>query len=257
MKSFRPLIRGLSISSQHPPSSRTVYKFPSPHPGIINFFISTTFIRQIKLGFRPLIRGLSISSTSGLSLRRLREVSVPSSGDYQFLHSARGMVLTKLCFRPLIRGLSISSWVPGVSGEAGKVSVPSSGDYQFLHWFYFLWIKVNKVSVPSSGDYQFLHTFCSLTWHKLWVSVPSSGDYQFLHIFVKVVDAADQFPSPHPGIINFFPTNSLIKTCTTCFRPLIRGLSISSRLSSLLLRTLRVSVPSSGDYQFLPYAIAL
>ena len=37
------------------------------------------------------------------------------------------------------------------------------------------------------------------------------------------------------------------------FRPLIRGLSISSDVLQLAVREVNVSVPSSGDYQFLRY----
>ena len=36
--------------------------FPSPHPGIINFFISVCSVLLVLQRFRPLIRGLSISS---------------------------------------------------------------------------------------------------------------------------------------------------------------------------------------------------
>ena len=109
------------------------------------------------------------------------------------------------------------------------------------------------------------------------VSVPSSGDYQFLQIKSEIKTGMKAFPSPHPGIINFF--EPLTDTCSKSgsFRPLIRGLSISSRQITVyrsilfsfrpLIRGLSissyanrekeawyvwVSVPSSGDYQFLP-----
>ena len=37
------------------------------------------------------------------------------------------------------------------------------------------------------------------------VSVPSSGDYQFLPILGYYAKGkVEKFPSPHPGIINFF-----------------------------------------------------
>ena len=84
--SFRPLIRGLSISSLLTQSETyTTGVFPSPHPGIINFFHMFS------------IFSLTIT------------VSVPSSGDYQFLLDWMN------------RGVP-TRWV----------SVPSSGDYQFL-----------------------------------------------------------------------------------------------------------------------------
>ena len=61
------------------------------------------------------------------------------------------------------------------------------------------------VSVPSSGDYQFL-LICSPDDDEVKsVSVPSSGDYQFLlNGGVGYKHLATGFPSPHPGIINFF-----------------------------------------------------
>ena len=40
----------------------SVIKFPSPHPGIINFFLRLSTSLNPLLSFRPLIRGLSISS---------------------------------------------------------------------------------------------------------------------------------------------------------------------------------------------------
>ena len=111
-------------------------------------------------------------------------------------------------FRPLIRGLSISS-------KQGKTL-----------WSFW------KVSVPSSGDYQFL-PFRNHNRRRLYaVSVPSSGDYQFLPIarVVKSIELA--FPSPHPGIINFFTLCWKNIYAMKCFRPLIRGLSISSDLTA-------------------------
>ena len=85
-------------------------EFPSPHPGIINFFIQ---------------KNLTASSCG--------EVSVPSSGDYQFLPFTIHQGICRRGFRPLIRGLSISSSAFGVTKVTGQVvSVPSSGDYQFL-----------------------------------------------------------------------------------------------------------------------------
>ena len=83
------------------------------------------------------------------------------------------------------------------------------------------------------------------------VSVPSSGDYQFLHSELKNQTITYKFPSPHPGIINFFFLYIQLRTKFSRFRPLIRGLSISSQRWYFCQRTLKVSVPSSGDYQFL------
>ena len=84
------------------------------------------------------------------------------------------------------------------------------------------------VSVPSSGDYQFLLTCPSFFRQTLSVSVPSSGDYQFL------LDVGGKG-----------------RSVISSFRPLIRGLSISSTRPSSSTTCGHVSVPSSGDYQFL------
>ena len=84
--SFRPLIRGLSISSDWLIRTRMIPdEFPSPHPGIINFFAAYRHMRQKRRSFRPLIRGLSISSCGDHGMIHADLVSVPSSGDYQFL----------------------------------------------------------------------------------------------------------------------------------------------------------------------------
>ena len=107
-------------------------------------------------------------------------VSVPSSGDYQFLRWKFFHPGRMVSFRPLIRGLSISSAPDVQQGEQLQVSVPSSGDYQFLR---------------ISGDNMA---------KKLVVSVPSSGDYQFLLLIRFLPRRISMFPSPHPGIINFF-----------------------------------------------------
>ena len=180
--SFRPLIRGLSISSEIDFAAQILpVEFPSPHPGIINFFSSVGERSRALLSFRPLIRGLSISSALWASDQKWWGVSVPSSGDYQFLPE-------------------------------------------------------KKIEVKQRA----------------------------------------KFPSPHPGIINFFGTPPVLRRVLTGFRPLIRGLSISSRwlqITRLWYRCFRplirglsissgnlmifleiyyVSVPSSGDYQFLP-----
>ena len=83
------------------------------------------------------------------------------------------------------------------------------------------------------------------------VSVPSSGDYQFLPKNAITEWTASSFPSPHPGIINFFAEVKTGMKAGRGFRPLIRGLSISSAFSIRVPQTGHVSVPSSGDYQFL------
>ena len=51
MGSFRPLIRGLSISSESYRLSGYGMEFPSPHPGIINFFANSIDLGAIALGF--------------------------------------------------------------------------------------------------------------------------------------------------------------------------------------------------------------
>ena len=84
--------------------------FPSPHPGIINFFQWAQEFPDWWNSFRPLIRGLSISSKCKvihtdprLGFRPLiRGLSISSR---RFLNAPRNT----LSFRPLIRGLSISS----------------------------------------------------------------------------------------------------------------------------------------------------
>ena len=182
----------------------------------------------MKSSFRPLIRGLSISSSLSGLWNLFLCVSVPSSGDYQFLlnkgvHGGWSMQFPSphpgiinffvtvphltppvRRFRPLIRGLSISSHSWPISAH--------------------LW----AVSVPSSGDYQFLHRLSNHCTNHFIVSVPSSGDYQFL---------------PSRPLNEYMPPRR--------FRPLIRGLSISSLRIQLNWSEDQVSVPSSGDYQFL------
>ena len=112
-----------------------VAEFPSPHPGIINFFSRRFYGASDVVCFRPLIRGLSISSDPNVCAHRFRDVSVPSSGDYQFLrelliHAELSIKFPsphpgiinffesvpyegsrRFRFRPLIRGLSISSGI--------------------------------------------------------------------------------------------------------------------------------------------------
>ena len=204
--SFRPLIRGLSISSSTKTAADKAAKtFPSPHPGIINFFFivsllierahrfpslmealgesSDGFLSLLSghIGFRPLIRGLSISSHYPRDEQSLSRVSVPSSGDYQFLQVINQTDKTFAPgFRPLIRGLSISSpdpWTP---------TTPSA------------------VSVPSSGDYQFLPSCTPHTRGEAGFPSPHPGIINFFTVTSFREKAIAVFPSPHPGIINFF-----------------------------------------------------
>mgnify|MGYP003534006741 FL=1 len=65
--------------------------------------------------------------------------------------------------------------------------------------------KISKFPSPHPGIINFFHK--------------ASGDY-----FTVVM-----FPSPHPGIINFFGSLLEFMHCQFSFRPLIRGLSISSK----------------------------
>ena len=140
------------------------------------------------------------------------------------------------------------------------------------------------VSVPSSGDYQFLRLDLQPVGVRDAFPSPHPGIINFFDDSVRVQLTADLFPSPHPGIINFFVLKSLPRAQVggfpsphpgiinfflfisffsqlNCerFRPLIRGLSISSRLFLIPIFLIGVSVPSSGDYQFLRrvHAIAL
>ena len=80
---------------------------------------------------------------------------------------------------------------------------------------------------------------------------PHPGIINFFHIVIYPIRQIKKFPSPHPGIINFFSITSSGTTVQKSFRPLIRGLSISSDLNWALTHWGKVSVPSSGDYQFL------
>ena len=158
MLCFRPLIRGLSISS------------PTTQPPMV--FSSS---------FRPLIRGLSISSRWHKASQFWTYVSVPSSGDYQFLLNWLMMwCMYTNSFRPLIRGLSISSqirlawlkagWgfrplIRGLSISSTDVCRCRSQPRRFRPLIRGLSISSDilcpanlgsVVSVPSSGDYQFL-----------------------------------------------------------------------------------------------------
>ena len=157
------------------------------------------------------------------------------------------------------------------------------------------------VSVPSSGDYQFLLKGLFKTLSSTRFPSPHPGIINFFTFGIHIEPKEFKFPSPHPGIINFFHIIGTKLQDARSFRPLIRGLSISSELfrrsildrsrfrplirglsiSSKkckvihtdprlgfrpLIRGLSissphcragaevspVSVPSSGDYQFLP-----
>ena len=134
-------------------------------------------------GFRPLIRGLSISSNWNKATRHT--------------HSS---------FRPLIRGLSISSYALLILDQYGSpFPSPHPGIINFFASCGHAWLSAGVVSVPSSGDYQFLRRRQSRRHCRGLVSVPSSGDYQFLRSYWWRGCRLDcQFPSPHPGIINFF-----------------------------------------------------
>ena len=56
---------------------------------------------------------------------------------------------------------------------------------------------------------------------------PHPGIINFF-IMKNLLKKAEKFPSPHPGIINFFSQHSCGLMRMLSFRPLIRGLSISS-----------------------------
>ena len=108
-------------------------KFPSPHPGIINFFPMAQGQSILNIRFRPLIRGLSISS-------QIRLAWLKAGWGFRPLIRGLSISSTDVCrcrsqprrFRPLIRGLSISSDILCPANLGSVVSVPSSGDYQFL-----------------------------------------------------------------------------------------------------------------------------
>ena len=156
-------------------------KFPSPHPGIINFFLTGKYSSADDVLFPSphpgIINFFSIDFTT-LAVGAL--FPSPHPGIINFFRVLRIMPEDVLGFRPLIRGLSISSSPKSPEEAAAEVSVPSSGDYQFLH--------IRCITCRNLGV----------------VSVPSSGDYQFLRKHGDGSTAGVQFPSPHPGIINFF-----------------------------------------------------
>ena len=141
--------------------------FPSPHPGIINFFPSALRRNAEKKSFRPLIRGLSISSSPAACLHAsticfrplIRGLSI-SSVQPVSLAAIRGS------FRPLIRGLSISS--AGDQSQAGdqQVSVPSSGDYQFLLPWSFAFSPSMICFRPLIRGLSISSSWC-LNWHRV------------------------------------------------------------------------------------------
>ena len=81
---------------------------------------------------------------------------------------------------------------------------------------------------------------------------PHPGIINFFQLKLGLRRWISKFPSPHPGIINFFWINVFGVRTPFGFRPLIRGLSISSDIETAIIKAIKVSVPSSGDYQFLP-----
>ena len=133
--SFRPLIRGLSISSH--PANRSRVLYLGFRPLIRGLSISSfdpNAGKRLEIRFRPLIRGLSISSTDARIGGIVSIVSVPSSGDYQFLLD---YVFWDYCTEefpsPHPGIINFFADSPSPSAEGAQVSVPSSGDYQFLH----------------------------------------------------------------------------------------------------------------------------
>ena len=108
-------------------------------------------------------------------------------------------------FRPLIRGLSISS--------ADSVHL----------------VKFIEVSVPSSGDYQFLQNMDHLDQRPINGFRPLIRGLSISSLLRRLLlSSVLRFPSPHPGIINFFIHYRMDGLQISSFRPLIRGLSISS-----------------------------
>ena len=165
--------------------------FPSPHPGIINFFSRASTHSRSTSCFRPLIRGLSISSYSLESILPFILCFRPLIRGLSISSNCPVAVISRcLCFRPLIRGLSISStpivfthsFQSGFRPLIRGLSISSRRAPRSR--------GTGRVSVPSSGDYQFLRTAETAPAHSLPVSVPSSGDYQFLlfHLFSKRVE---------------------------------------------------------------------
>ena len=111
---------------------------------------------------------------------------------------------------------------------------------------------------------------------------PHPGIINFFSITPDELEYIIRFPSPHPGIINFFCLTIGVKDLAGGFRPLIRGLSISSEGADKQISVIKwfpsphpgiinfftltdkviggkkiVSVPSSGDYQFLRKTVVL
>ena len=137
-------------------------------------------------------------------VRERRGVSVPSSGDYQFLRTISDRNIVESSFRPLIRGLSISSRLKRKQTEKIEFPSPHPG---IINFFPRRWPKrelsvrfrplIRGLSISSPRPRAHAHAHA--------VSVPSSGDYQFLRVDARLRSRAALFPSPHPGIINFFP----------------------------------------------------
>ena len=178
----------------------------SPHPGIINFFAAFMSLSMTLRSFRPLIRGLSISSA--LSHLDMRD---PWS------------------FRPLIRGLSISSRNSG-SSTALRNSFPSPhpGIINFFVYERIMTSESVKFPSPHPGIINFFGIANGLFYLGLGFPSPHPGIINFFLTAHLLRHLPEEFPSPHPGIINFFFRNCVVGPVLMSFRPLIRGLSISS-----------------------------
>ena len=163
---------------------------------------------MLEVRFRPLIRGLSISSK-------------PFSDTD----------LDPFSFRPLIRGLSISSLIDYFIRQIKLFPSPHPGIINFFGSIYTEMVGID-VSVPSSGDYQFLLQQVNACSKGVNVSVPSSGDYQFLQVTLLSVKVGAAVSVPSSGDYQFLPIVHLLLQLLLRFRPLIRGLSISSASTS-------------------------
>jgi len=110
-------------------------------------------------------------------------------------------------FRPLIRGLSISSIMTSESVKVEEVSVPSSGDYQFL-------LEVEEQSGTELLRFRPLIRGLSISSSKQLMFTIGNSRFRPLirGLSISSEMCADtalpsfRFPSPHPGIINFFST---------------------------------------------------
>ena len=130
---------------------------------------------------------------------------------------------------------------------------PHPGIINFFQIFQMISLKCWGVSVPSSGDYQFLLRILLMVSTADKFPSPHPGIINFFGTDEQIESIKIWFPSPHPGIINFFPESQdhqspqpqvsvpssgdyqFLRLCPCRsllrlygFRPLIRGLSISS-----------------------------